>query len=442
MQKNVPKYTPTWVRTVQRLGRGVEARGVVRAVQRPSHAALVREPAGGRVPPDAGDGRPPRPHDPPRASTSIHPTATRSRWRCGSRISCARCSPTSGSTARSRPAAPRACTCSCRSTTTRRRRTPRPRSRAIAARVERLDPAIATTAFMKEDRGGKVFVDATRVGGATVVAAYSPRVRPGRAGVVPGRLGRPRRRRAGDFTIHTALGSARRRRSVGRRGWPSPQRSATTLIEEGRAIPVPRVAGDARRQAPRPRPPDLSARPTRMTSRSIDYCPRVAVARSGFQCGGQALERPAHRLAIAKRAVVDARHLLAELQGATRVGGLRSTRSPGIPRRWARCGSPRSRSGSRTSSTRTPRTGRDRPRSPCPGWSIRVAIAVVASKVALMRDRGVFTATRGIPRTTRPSASRRRWRRRRLRGGGDLRIRSWVHGAISHADTSEWGISI
>ena len=51
--------------------------------------------------------------------------------------------------------------------------------RAIAARVERLDPAIATTAFMKEDRGDKVFVDATRVGGATVVAAYSPRVRPG-----------------------------------------------------------------------------------------------------------------------------------------------------------------------------------------------------------------------------------------------------------------------
>src|SRR6516165_5960962 len=51
-------------------------------------------------------------------------------------------------------------------------------TRAIAARAERLDPKLATTAFMKEDRGGKVFVDATRVGGATVVAAYSPRVRP------------------------------------------------------------------------------------------------------------------------------------------------------------------------------------------------------------------------------------------------------------------------
>jgi len=52
-------------------------------------------------------------------------------------------------------------------------------TRAIAARTERLDPEIATTAFMKEDRGGKVFVDSTRSGGATVIAAYSPRVRPG-----------------------------------------------------------------------------------------------------------------------------------------------------------------------------------------------------------------------------------------------------------------------
>src|SRR5689334_19637134 len=32
-------------------------------------------------------------------------------------------------------------------------------TRALAARAERLDPAIATTAFMKEDRDNKVFVD-------------------------------------------------------------------------------------------------------------------------------------------------------------------------------------------------------------------------------------------------------------------------------------------
>ena len=52
-------------------------------------------------------------------------------------------------------------------------------TRAIAERAAALDPSVATTAFLKEDRGGRVFVDATRSGGATVVAAYSPRARPG-----------------------------------------------------------------------------------------------------------------------------------------------------------------------------------------------------------------------------------------------------------------------
>jgi len=52
-------------------------------------------------------------------------------------------------------------------------------TRALAARAERLDQALATTAFIKEDRQGKVFLDSTRAGGATVVAAYSPRIRPG-----------------------------------------------------------------------------------------------------------------------------------------------------------------------------------------------------------------------------------------------------------------------
>ena len=52
-------------------------------------------------------------------------------------------------------------------------------TRAIAARAAALDPAIATTAFVKDEREGKVFVDATRSGGATVVAAWSPRARPG-----------------------------------------------------------------------------------------------------------------------------------------------------------------------------------------------------------------------------------------------------------------------
>jgi DNA primase len=52
-------------------------------------------------------------------------------------------------------------------------------TRALAARAEALDPSIATTAFFVADRGGKVFVDSTRTGGATVAAAYSPRLRAG-----------------------------------------------------------------------------------------------------------------------------------------------------------------------------------------------------------------------------------------------------------------------
>src|SRR5437868_2383321 len=77
-------------------------------------------------------------------------------------------------------------------------------TRAIAARAERLDPAIATTAFMKEDRGGKVFVDSTRSGGATVIAAYSPRVRPGVPVSYPVPWDDLDAVAPGDFTIHTA----------------------------------------------------------------------------------------------------------------------------------------------------------------------------------------------------------------------------------------------
>ena len=51
-------------------------------------------------------------------------------------------------------------------------------TRALAARTERLDPDLATTAYIKADRGGRVFVDSTRSGQGTIVAAYSPRIRP------------------------------------------------------------------------------------------------------------------------------------------------------------------------------------------------------------------------------------------------------------------------
>jgi bifunctional non-homologous end joining protein LigD len=79
-------------------------------------------------------------------------------------------------------------------------------TRAIAARAERLDPVLATTAFIREDRGGKVFLDSTRAGGATVVAAYSPRVRPGAPVSFPVAWADLDRVAPADFTVRTAAG--------------------------------------------------------------------------------------------------------------------------------------------------------------------------------------------------------------------------------------------
>ena len=114
-------------------------------------------------------------------------------------------------------------------------------TRALAARAARLDPAVATTAYVIEDREGKVFVDSTRSGGATVVAAYSPRVRTGipvsfplawdqLAGVTPA-----------DFTIRNAaalLGDSDPWREL----MPPAQTLPDDLLEQGRAIPIARVA--------------------------------------------------------------------------------------------------------------------------------------------------------------------------------------------------------
>jgi DNA ligase D len=113
-------------------------------------------------------------------------------------------------------------------------------TRAIAARAERLDPDIATTAFMKEDRGGKVFVDSTRVGGATVIAAYSPRVRPGAPVSFPVGWAELDDVTPTDFTVHTALGLLGDHDPWAEQ-MPAPQSLPAALIEEGHTIPVARV---------------------------------------------------------------------------------------------------------------------------------------------------------------------------------------------------------
>jgi DNA ligase D-like protein (predicted polymerase) len=115
-------------------------------------------------------------------------------------------------------------------------------TRAVARRAEQIDPALATTAYIKEDREGKVFLDSTRAGGATVVAAYSPRVRPGTPVSFPVPWDEIDDVSPKDFTVRTAAALL----GDGRRDWagllPEPQRIDPGLIELGHTIPVARVA--------------------------------------------------------------------------------------------------------------------------------------------------------------------------------------------------------
>jgi DNA primase len=114
-------------------------------------------------------------------------------------------------------------------------------TRAIAVRAAALDPDIATTEFVKDDRGGRVFVDSTRVGGGTVICAYSPRVRPGVPVSFPVSWDDLDDITPRDFTVHTALDH------LGDRDpWVeqmlAPQTVPAELVEEGGEIPIGRVA--------------------------------------------------------------------------------------------------------------------------------------------------------------------------------------------------------
>ena len=113
-------------------------------------------------------------------------------------------------------------------------------TRSLAARAERLDPELATTAFVRDERGGRVFLDSTRAGGATVAAAYSPRVRAGVPVSFPLEWDELRAIDPRTVTVQTALELL-----AGSDPWsatmPDAQRLDPELVAEGRAIPVARV---------------------------------------------------------------------------------------------------------------------------------------------------------------------------------------------------------
>jgi DNA ligase D len=112
-------------------------------------------------------------------------------------------------------------------------------TRAVAARAERLDPDLATTAFVRDDRHGKVFLDSTRAGGATVVAAYSPRVRPGVPVSFPLDWDALDDVTPADFTIKSVLGTSGDPWAA---SMPAPQKLDDGLVAEGHTIPIARVA--------------------------------------------------------------------------------------------------------------------------------------------------------------------------------------------------------
>jgi DNA ligase D len=257
MQKNVPKYTPDWVRTVS-LWAETSKRDVSYALCNDrrtllwfaNQRAVEYHPTLFRV----GDWDQPT-HlvldiDPPeadafrlavRAAQLVHQALTDAGLQGAVKTSGAKglhvFVPLAGATTEAIAAA----------------------TRALAARAEHLDPTLATTAFVRDDRGGKVFLDATRAGGATVVAAYSPRLRPGVPVSFPLAWADLDHVAVGDFTVHTVAALL-----AGRDPWaehmPAAQQLPPALVEEGRAIPIARVAAmhegkrraRARRQAESP----------------------------------------------------------------------------------------------------------------------------------------------------------------------------------------------
>jgi bifunctional non-homologous end joining protein LigD len=113
-------------------------------------------------------------------------------------------------------------------------------TRALAARTAALDPELATTAYIKEDRGGRVFVDSTRSGQGTIVAAYSPRIRPGLPVSFPVAWSDLEDVRPADFTVTTAPGLLGDR-DPWAEALPEPQRLPAELVAEGHTIPIARV---------------------------------------------------------------------------------------------------------------------------------------------------------------------------------------------------------
>ena len=208
--------------------------------------------------------------DPPRARPRPAGGDDRSRWPCGPRTWSARRSPTPGWQGAVKTSGAKGVHVfvPVDDQVADRGRRPRPPARSPPG-PSASTPTLATTAFMKEDRGGKVFLDSTRAGGATVVAAYSPRVRPGVPVSFPVRVGRPRRGHARATSPCAPRPACSATRDPWAERMPAPQTIPRRPGRGGPRHPGRPGAGDARGQAPGPRPAQ------RRADRSIRGSPRA-----------------------------------------------------------------------------------------------------------------------------------------------------------------------
>ncbi len=108
---------------------------------------------------------------------------------------------------------------------------------ALAAQAAEMDPDLITIELRKKERGDRVFLDATRIGpGKHVVAAYSPRARPGGTVSFPVPWKDLERVAPQDFTIRNVpklIGDGDPWRDL----MPSPQRLRQDLIREDSPAP-------------------------------------------------------------------------------------------------------------------------------------------------------------------------------------------------------------
>ncbi len=229
MQKNVPKYTPDWVRDRALWAETSQARrGATRCAT--TGARCCGSPTSGRSSTTRRWSAPSRPDRPTHLVLDLDPPEGDALPDGGpaSRTSSARRSTDARpARARSRRAARRACTCSCRSTTAPLEEAAAA-TRAIAARAERLDPDARDDGVHEggpRRQGVRRLHPRRRRDGGRGLQPPGPA---GRAGVVPGGVGRPRRRRPGRLHHPHRARTARRRRPVGRARCPRRSRCPRT----------------------------------------------------------------------------------------------------------------------------------------------------------------------------------------------------------------------